>query len=335
MALRMTTNLPFNSLNAALKAAGEPTRLRILALVAEADLTVTDFVEILRQSQPRISRHLRLLVEAGLVERFREGSWAFFRLKDREPGGIVPGLLAKLDPLDPILVRDRERLAAVRAARGAAAQAYFRRHAAEWDRIRKLHVADEAVEDATRAALSSRPFRSLLDLGTGTGRMLELFGPEIDRGLGLDMSLEMLALARARLDRAGLKHCTVRQGDIYDIGMPKDSFDVVIVHQVLHFLDDNARAIVEAAHVLRPGGRLLVIDFAPHDLEFLRDEHEHRRLGFAPETVSQWMEAAGLTMLMHRSLAPEPGSEGQIAVSLWLGQDPRLTIADAPARDVA
>ncbi len=163
------------------------------------------------------------------------GSWAFFRLKDREPGGIVPGLLAKLDPLDPIMVRDRERLAAIRSARGAAAQAYFRRHAAEWDRIRKLHVADEAVEEATRAALANRPFRSLLDLGTGTGRMLEMFGPEIDRGLGLDMSLEMLALARARLDRARPQHCSVRQGDIYDIGMPKDSFDVVIVHQVLHF----------------------------------------------------------------------------------------------------
>ena len=151
-------------------------------------------------------------------------------------------------------------------------------------------MTDEAVEAEISAALADAPFRSLLDLGTGTGRMLELFGPAIERGLGLDLSLDMLAMARARLDRAGLRHCSVRQGDIYDLALPRDSFDLVIVHQVLHFLDDSARAIQEAARVLRPAGRLLVVDFAPHDLEFLRDEHAHRRLGFAPETVTQWLD---------------------------------------------
>jgi ubiquinone/menaquinone biosynthesis C-methylase UbiE len=329
----MSAQLPFSVLNAALKAAGEATRLRILALLAEAELTVSDLTEILRQSQPRISRHLKLLAEAGLVERFREGSWAFFRLA--EHGGssdVARTLLMRLDPADPTVARDRERLAAVRALRAAAAQAYFRRHAAEWDRIRKLHVADDAVEAAIRAALAERPFRSLLDLGTGTGRMLELFGGDIERGLGLDLSLDMLALARARLDRAGLRHCSVRQGDIYDLALPKDSFDVVIIHQVLHFLDDGARAIREAARVLRPSGRLLVVDFAPHDLEFLREQHAHRRLGFAPETVAQWMRAAGLDMVEHRSLPPEP--DGKIAVSLWLARDPRMILA-GPAREVA
>jgi ubiquinone/menaquinone biosynthesis C-methylase UbiE len=164
--------------------------------------------------------------------------------------------------------------------------------------------------------------------------MLELFGREIERGLGIDLSLDMLAVARSRIERAGLRHVSVRQGDIYDLALPRDSFDVVLIHQVLHFLDDGARAIAEAARVLRPGGRLLVIDFAPHDLEFLREEHAHRRLGFPAEAVSQWMSAAGLDVTVHRVLPPDPASEGKIAVSLWLARDARLALADAP-REVA
>jgi ubiquinone/menaquinone biosynthesis C-methylase UbiE/Fe2+ or Zn2+ uptake regulation protein len=328
--------IPLDQLNGILRAAGEPTRLRILALLGQAELTVSDLTDILRQSQPRISRHLRLLAEAHLVDRHREGSWAFFRLADRGAAGdVARGLLARLAPHDPTIARDRERLADVRAARAAAAQAYFRAHAAEWDRIRRLHVAEEAVEAAIREALADRPFHTLLDLGTGTGRMLELFGPSIERGLGIDLSVEMLAIARARLERAGLRHCSVRQGDIYDLSALCGSFDVVIIHQVLHFLDDGARALVEAASTLRPGGRLLVVDFAPHDLEFLREEHAHRRLGFAAETVAQWMTAAGLDMVMHRTLAPEGGSEGRIAVSLWLARDPRVSIAEPDIREVA
>jgi ubiquinone/menaquinone biosynthesis C-methylase UbiE/DNA-binding transcriptional ArsR family regulator len=329
-----SARLSFSALTATLKAAGEATRLRLLLLIAEAELTVSDLTAILRQSQPRLSRHLRLLAEAGLVQRYREGSWAFFRLGERgSVADIARALIARLDPDDPIIARDRERLAAVRAARAAAAQNYFRRHAAEWDRIRRLHVADAAVEEAIRAALGDAPIRSLLDLGTGTGRMLELFANDIDSGLGLDLSLDMLALARARLDRAGLKHCSVRHGDIYDLALPRDSFDVVIVHQVLHYLDDSARALREAARVLRPGGRLLVVDFAPHDLEFLREEHAHRRLGFAAETVQQWMQAAGLDVVRQQTLPPGP--EGKIAVSLWLGRDPRIALAAPARREVA
>ena len=324
----------FDELSTMLKAAGEETRLRLLALLAEAELTVTELTEILRQSQPRISRHLRLLAESRLVVRFREGSWAFFRLPEHgDKAELARTLAALLDPDDRVMARDRERLAAVRAARATAAQAYFREHAAEWDRIRRLHAADAAVEAEIQQALADRPFRSLLDLGTGTGRMLELLGPGLERGLGIDLSLDMLALARARLDRAGLRHCSVRHGDIYDLALPRDSFDVVIVHQVLHYLDDGARALREAARVLRPQGRLLVIDFAPHELEFLRDEHAHRRLGFAEETVSQWLEQAGLDVISHRSVSPEAGSDGEIAVSLWLARDPRLAVAGA--RDVA
>jgi ubiquinone/menaquinone biosynthesis C-methylase UbiE/DNA-binding transcriptional ArsR family regulator len=333
--MTVSGSVRFDDLTAALKAAGEETRLRMLALLSEAELTVSDFTDILRQSQPRISRHLRLLGEARLVERYREGAWAFFRLAEQgEAAEVARAVVARLDPADEIVARDRERLAEVRAARAAAAQTYFAEHAAEWDRIRRLHVTDAAVEAAVAAVLADHPFRSLLDLGTGTGRMLEMLGASVERGLGIDLSHEMLALARARLDRAGLRHLSVRQGDIYDLNLPSGSFDVVIVHMVLHFLDDGGRAVREAARVLRPQGRLLVIDFAPHDLEFLREEHAHRRLGFAAETVTQWMEQAGLEPLSQRLLAPEPGSDSKIAVSLWLGRDPRLLLAGAN-REVA
>ena len=333
--MSISAHLTFDDLNGALKAAGEETRLRILALLAEAELTVSDLTQILRQSQPRISRHLKLLVEAGLVERFREGAWAFFRLAEGSgSAALARDMIGRLDPKDSMIALDRDRLAAVRTARASAAQDYFRSHAAQWDRIRKLHVPDDAVEGAIRDALADRPFRALLDLGTGTGRILEMFGPGLERGLGIDLSLDMLLLARDRLERAGLRHCSVRQGDIYDLAVPAGSFDAVVIHQVLHFLDDGGRAIREAARVLAPSGRLLVVDFAPHDLEFLREEHAHRRLGFTSETVEQWMTAAGLDVTMHRSLSPEPGTDGKVAVSLWLARDPRVQIAN-DTREVA
>src|SRR5579885_711213 len=328
-------HLGFAALLAGLKASAEDTRFRLLALLSEEELTVSDLTDILRQSQPRISRHLKLLSDAGLIERFREGSWAFHRLVSRGQGAkLGKALLGLVDHSDPVLARDRERLAQVRAQRQAAAQSYFRKHAKHWDEVRKLHISEAAVESAIKEALAGVRIESLLDLGTGTGRMLELFGPEIDRGVGIDMNPEMLSIARANLERAGLRHCAVRKGDIYNLLLGRDQFDVVIVHQVLHFLDDGARAIREAARALRPGGRLLVIDFAPHELEFLRERHLHRRLGFAEETIMQWMKSAGLEFMSHRSLAPEDRIKEGLTVSLWLGRDRRRVLANS-SRDVA
>jgi ubiquinone/menaquinone biosynthesis C-methylase UbiE len=322
----------FDDAVAVLRAVGEPTRLRLLALTAEAELTVTDMVDILGQSQPRISRHLKLLLEAGLVERVKEGSWAFFRAASEGAGArAVTAVVALADHSDAILTSDRERLAEVRAKRSEEAQAFFRRHAADWDRLRALHVAEERVERAVKDALAGRPVRSLLDLGTGTGRMLELFAPEIERGLGIDANPEMLTLARAALDRAGIRHCSVRTGDIYSLALPRDAYDAVIIHQVLHFLDDGGRAIREAARVLRPGGRLVVVDFAPHEQEFLREAQAHRRLGFARDVIEGWMEAAGLEPVRFQNLAPDNRGADHLTVSIWVGRDPRI-VTDVPAQ---
>jgi ArsR family transcriptional regulator len=325
--------LALDPLVACLKAAGEPSRLRILALLAASDLTVKDLTAILGQSQPRISRHLKLLVEAGVVRRYPEGAWAYYRLaEDEAAGGVGAALVARLDAADPMLMRDRQRLEAVKRAHAESAASYFAANAASWDQLRSLHVPEEAVEAAMRRAIGTRPFGSLLDLGTGTGRMLELFAGLYGRGIGVDASQPMLAVARANLDRNGVGNVQVRHGDVYALAVPHGSFDLVTIHQVLHFLEDPARAVAEAARAVRPGGRLLVVDFAPHDLEFLRAEHAHRRLGFSHEQVAGWLRAAGLEVVRIEDLAPPAGSAGQLTVTLWLARDPRIEIAGEETR---
>jgi ubiquinone/menaquinone biosynthesis C-methylase UbiE/DNA-binding transcriptional ArsR family regulator len=330
----MSEPLPPN-LNEALttlRAAAEETRLRILALLAEGELSVSDLTDILGQSQPRISRHLKLLVEAGLVERHREGAWAFFRLADRgAPARFVRPAIESLDRSDPQLSDDHARLAAVRDQRSQAAQSFFARLAPTWDRIRSLHAPEAAVESAVLEALGPKPLRTLLDLGTGTGKMLQLLAPRAARAVGLDASHAMLSVARANLEKAGLTRIELRQGDIYAPPFPRNSFDLVIIHQVLHYLDDPARAIREAARLVAPGGRLLVIDFAPHELEFLREKEAHRRLGFAREQVSGWLEDADLDAVLTRDLEPPKKSGEHLTVSLWLGQDRRI-VTDFPVQ---
>lgn len=326
------SSLSVDTAIAALKAAGEATRLRILALLADAELTVKDLTSILGQSQPRISRHLKLMAEAGLIDRYPEGAWVFYRLTDAAASRrLAESLIDLVDGADPVLSRDRERLAEVKREHAETANAYFAENAAEWDSIRALHVADDAVEKAVLEALGSRPFDSLLDLGTGTGRMLELLAPLASRAVGVDASADMLAVARANLDRAGVANAQVRLGDINHLPFQRNSFDVVTIHQVLHYLNEPERAIAEAARVLRPGGRLLVVDFAPHDLEFLREKHAHRRLGFSHQSMEQWIDGPGLSLVSARDLPSRTrkGGEDKLTVTLWLAKDRRLQIAGA------
>jgi len=322
------TQLSVDALIAALKASGESTRLRVLALLAQAELTVKDLTAILAQSQPRISRHLKLLSEAGLVDRYPEGAWVFYRLNDeRAVGRLAHELCRLVDVRDPVLARDRERLAQVKHDQAEQAERYFAANAAHWDTIRALHVAERDVEQAMVEAIGARPFETLLDLGTGTGRLLELFASLYRRAVGIDASTAMLAVARANLDQAGVANAQVRLGDIYNLPLPRDAFDVVTIHQVLHYLDEPERAIAEAARVLAPGGRLLIVDFAPHSLEFLRERFAHRRLGLGHQPMAQWVDAADLEMETVRDLAAGEGDADRLTVTLWLARDRRRLIA--------
>jgi ArsR family transcriptional regulator len=304
---------------AMLRAAGDPTRLRLLLLLREAELTVSELIDIVGQSQPRVSRHLKLLGEAGLLDRFKEGSWVFYRAADRGMGATLGRTLAELSGGNPA---DLARLAQVRAQRAARAAAYFKANAAEWARIRSHHAPEKDVETAILRRLPEK-IGNLLDVGTGTGRMLELLAPRAARAIGIDVSPEMLAIARDKL--LAVPHAQVRLGDLYRLpfanagsGDNPAGFDAVLFHQVLHYLDDPAAAVAEAARVMAPGATLAIADFAPHALEFLRDEYAHHRLGFADREVETWLAAAGLTHRHTDTIAPPEEGGDKLTVKVWL-----------------
>jgi ArsR family transcriptional regulator len=305
-----------DDLLAALRAVAESTRLRLMLLCCRGELTVSELTQILGQNQPRVSRHLKLLCEAGLLDRFREGSWVFYRASRAGPvAALARQLVAACDAADPTLALDLQRLAAIKARRADRATTYFRENAAQWHRIRSLYVDERLVEAALLDIVGAADPRDLLDIGTGTGRMLEILAPQVERALGIDQSREMLAVARVNLERTGLQNGVVRLGDMYQLALSDASFDAAIVHQVLHYAERPGAVIAEAARVLRPGGLLVIVDFAPHTLEYLREEHAHRRLGFADAEIAEWCRAAGLEPAPPRPLPGEP-----LTVVIWTAQ---------------
>jgi ArsR family transcriptional regulator len=323
----MTT---FDDLLEKLKAAGEPTRLRLLALLRENDLSVGELVQVLGQSQPRLSHHLKNRSEAGLAERLPEGAFVFYRAARSGAGvAFLDQLFSQTRPDAPEFRKDRDKLREVIAARAASAEAYFSSIAETWDGLRALHFPNEAIEEALLDLAGPGPYRRVVDFGTGTGRMLLLFSGRAAESEGIDFSHRMLTVARANLERAGVSNSRVRFGDVTAAPFEDASADLLIVHQVLHYLDTPGDAIAEAARVLMPGGRLLVIDFAPHDLEFLRAEHGHRRLGVRHDALTDWAAQAGLTLEAPRSFDPPTTGAPGLTVNIWRATKPALSRARA------
>jgi ArsR family transcriptional regulator len=311
----------------AFQSLADPSRLRILALLRAMELSVGELAQVLGQSQPRVSRHVKILIDAGILERRKEGSWVFLSLG---AAARVRPLFALLDAWEELdgasawTAADAVRLAAVRADRAAAAERYFACHAAEWDELRSLHVAESQVESAVARALADRAVGRLVDVGTGTGRMMVLFGAEAAHATGVDRSPEMLRLARAKLAEAKLANADLRQGDMYALPLASGCADTVILHQLLHYAHQPAAAVAEAARLLAPGGRLLIVDFAAHDREELRALDAHARLGFADETMLSYLETAGVEGRVVEHL-----EGGELTVTIWAGDRPenRLKVA--------
>lgn len=308
------------------RALADPTRLRIVALLRVMELSVGELAQVLGQSQPRVSRHVKILADAGIAERRREGSWVFLALGAARRTAPIFAAIDAWNGDDAAHAADLARLDAVRAERSAAAERYFESHAAQWDAIRSLHVAEAEVEAAIAEALGGHGLGRLVDIGTGTGRMLELLASRADSAIGIDRSPEMLRLARARLAAAGqsdpaVARAELRQGDMYALPLIDGSADVVMLHLVLHYAQQPAAAVAEAARLLGPGGRLLIADFAPHEREELRDTAAHTRLGFSDEQMADWFVAAGLSLKRADALAG-----GALTVKLWLGERPVETV---------
>lgn len=311
-----------------LRAAAEPTRLRLLALCAHGELSVGELTQILGQSQPRVSRHLKLLCDAGLLERFREGTSAFFHLANEgAPGRLAQMLVDTIPAGDAVATLDLERLAGIKQDRAAAAAKYFRAVAPKWDEVRSLYVDEREVESFLLDLVPADSGGELLDIGTGTGRIVELLAPHVDHAIGVDLSRSMLAFARAKLEGANLPNASIRQSDMYQLPWQAGSFDFVTIHQVLHFADEPANVIAEAARVLRLGGQLIVVDFAPHDQDHLRTEHAHRRLGFGDDEVAGWCRRLGLEPNKPIHLPGDP-----LTVAIWSAKSVSAKRPQLPVR---
>jgi ubiquinone/menaquinone biosynthesis C-methylase UbiE len=302
-----------------MRALADPTRLRIVFLVLRLELSVGELVQILDQSQPRVSRHIRILDESGLLERRKEGSWVFLRPSEMLTNGPLSSLLAEADVSQAkAFQRDLLRLDEVRNARTNMAAHYFAAHADAWDSLRSLHIADSEVEARLAQVLHSAPLGRVLDVGTGTGRIVELFAAESSRFVAIDNSPEMLRLARAKIANLSPEIASkidIKLGDFNMLPVGDGEFDTVIFHQVLHYAQHPEAVIAEAIRTLAPGGRLVIVDFAAHDLEELRTVHAHARLGFSDEFMRKAFNSHGLQMVHQTAL-----EAGELVIKVWMGE---------------
>jgi DNA-binding transcriptional ArsR family regulator len=282
----------FLSAVSALRAAAEPTRLRLLALLARAELTVGELCDVIGQSQPRVSRHLKLLCDADLLDRVREQLWVYYRVPASGAGReTVAQLLALIDENDDVLRRDRRRMEEVIAERGRrAADELPDEQAAETSEVIDATVLDE---------LAAEPIGALLDVGTGSGHILKLLGAKASRAVGIDISSDALKVARTKVHSAGLSHCELQRGDMYDLPFAAPLFDTVVAERVLAGAERPVLALAEICRTLKHGGRAIVIE----DFDALTAASSANPIA----TLREWFAKAGLEISRVRPMDTEAG----------------------------
>lgn len=302
-----------------LRAAAESTRIRLLVILSHNELTVSEITEITQISQPRVSRHLKLMCDGGLLDRVQEGAWVFYRVSNQsESAGLVKALLAFIPEQDLQIQSDLKRVEMIRGRHAKRAKDFFEKNAGDWDKIRKIYFNVPEVEQCMIDAVKGMQIDDMLDLGTGTGRMLEVFSPYIKRGMGIDHNQQMLNIARSQLEENNINHCQVRSGDINQVSLPNSSVDLITIHHVLHFLNDPKAVLQEAARLLKPKGKLIVVDFSPHDNEFFREEYAHRRLGFSDKEIKQWIEPLSMKLKNIEMIVTSQLKKQGLAINVWI-----------------
>ena len=277
----------------ALRAISEPTRFRLTRLCAQGELTVSELMRIVGQSQPRVSRHLKLLQDAGVLESFREQHWVFYRVAQNSPSQqLVSDLLQHLPADDDLMDFDQTRLNELRDARAKLSEEFVETEVPDWLRLHEYHGDELRFGDAVRDALAGREVGHLLDIATGTGRMLKIAGPLAESGVGIDLSKKMVMVARNALAEADLPHLTVRQEDMYQMRFPARHFDTVTIDQVLYFASNPDALIREATRVLKPSGRLLLVAFTE-----AANAKTPPAVSIAISDIRSWLEDAGLKIV--------------------------------------
>lgn len=278
----------------ALRAAAEPTRLRLLALLARAELTVGEICDVIGQSQPRVSRHLKLLCDADLLDRLREQLWVYYRVPASGAAReTVAQLLALVDENDDVVRRDRRRMEEVIAERG--------RRAADELADERVTGTSEVIDATVLAELAGEPIGALLDVGTGSGHILKLLGANATRAVGIDISGDALRLARTKVHSAGLSHCELQRGDMYDLPFAAPLFDTAVAERVLAEAERPVLALAEICRTLKHGGRAIVIE----DFDALIAASPANPIA----TLREWFAKAGLEISRVRPVDTEAGHQ--------------------------
>jgi len=292
-----------------LQTLGDETRARLLLLLEDHEFTVSELCAVVQLPQSTVSRHLKVLAEDGWVRSRADGPSRHYRMVELEPeAGELWAVVRQRVADSPAGRDDRERARSVRARRRDRAREFFSNAAADWDRLRD-ELFGERVELLPLFGLLD-PAWTVADLGAGTGSLSEALAPFVRRVIAVDSSLQMLDALRGRLD--GVRSVEARAGELEALPIEDGTVDLAFMLLVLHYIVEPADVLAEAWRVLRPGGRLIVVDMREHEREEYRLKMGHVWMGFDGSQIETWAKRAGFSRIDVRPLSPGTEARGPL-----------------------